>query len=214
MALSSSTVAEALRYAHSRLVRWRMAALWGLLVATRAVAAPDSLARLAAPALFLALATALLRLWDDLADLAHDRVVAPRRVLVTSADLRPFAAVAGAGLVLLAVMLFADPPRLAVYLGLLVGLGSIYHLRLTAGLPRPTRAALVLVKYPLLVYLAGAGPSTRAALSALGLYAVLLSYEWRDDAALRASPAHQVLLGALLAVTVIGVVLMAGETRS
>ena len=47
-------------------------------------------------------------------------------------------------------------------------------------LARRAREYLVLAKYPVLVVLAGAGPSVRAGLVGLLLYAVLAAHEWQD----------------------------------
>ncbi len=212
-ALSNSTVADAVQYSRSRLLRWRIAALWALLAATLWAAEPlPDANRLVAPALFLALAMGLLRLWDDLADLDHDRAKHPQRVLVQSAGVLPFMAAVAIGLPLMAVMLLDDSRRVAVYCALLAGLGLLYHSRLGTRVPRAVRAGLVLVKYPVLVYLAGAGPSSRAWLAGLGLYAALLVYEWRDDGELRTAPWQQVLLGIAFGVVIIaGLFLTGGE---
>ncbi|UCG72353.1 MAG: hypothetical protein JSV45_14075 [Chromatiales bacterium] len=194
--LSSSTVADAVQYSRSRLLRWRIVALWALLVATRLVAAPlPGAASVVAPALFLALALVLLRLWDDLADLEHDRAQHPQRVLVQSANRRSFAVVVALGLLLMVVALLEDGRRVAVYGTLLASLGLLYHSGLRTRVPRAVRAGLVLIKYPVLVFLAGAGPSRQACVAGLALYVALLVYDWRDDPELRAAPWPQVLLG-------------------
>lgn len=212
--LSNSTVADAVQYSRSRLLRWRIVGLWALLLLTRLVAAPlPDAASVAPPALFLALALVLLRLWDDLADLEHDRAHHPQRVLVRSANRRAFAAAVALGLLLLVTALAADGRRVVVYGALLAWLGLLYHSGWRTRLPRAAREGLLLVKYPVLVFLAGAGPSRQAWVAGLVLYAVLLVYDWRDDPELRTAPWPQVVLGGGVGMAVVTWLLLFGGGR-
>jgi len=206
----SSMATEVLAYARTRLLRWRMAGLWVLLLVGLVTAGPvPSVDSFAGQAAFLALATAVLRLWDDLADLSHDRREHPGRVLVASADLSAFVGLVAVGLLALALVLLDERQRLTTYGALLVALGLLYHSPLATALPRGLRGYLVLSKYPVLLFLAGAEPSGRGWLAALGLYAVLAVHEWRDDRALRAAP-FQVALGSATAVALISLLFLTG----
>lgn len=210
--LSNSQIADAREYTRSRLLRWRILALWALLVATRLIAAPlPDPESVATPALFLALALVVLRLWDDLADLEYDRSRHPQRMLVRSDNLSMFVAVVVLGLLLMGGAQADDSRRLAVYVALLVWLALLYHSSLGIRVPRTARAVLVLIKYPVLVYLAGADPSRRAGLAALFLYLALLMYEWRDDPEMRAAPRQQILLGGGLGLVLVIGLFLAGS---
>ncbi len=204
-------VAETLAYARTRLLRWRLGGLWALLLVALATGgAIASLASLVWQAVFLALAIAALRLWDDLADLDHDRAEHPERVLVRSTHLSLFVALAAAGLLLLALVLLDERQRLAIYAVLLVGLGLLYHTALAGVLPRALRGYLLLSKYPVLLFLAGAQPSSRAWLTALCVYVAVAVYEWRDDSAVRAAPLYQVSLGGAAALVLISALFLTG----
>jgi hypothetical protein len=209
-ALSNSTLNVGQQYLRSRLLRSRIVALWALLVAARTVAAPpERLAELIEPAVFLAVATALLRLWDDLADLGYDRVRHPERVLVVAAEVRPFVTVAVAGLISLIVALAHDERRLITYLALLAWLALLYHGPVSERLARSLRVGWVLVKYPVLVFLAGAGPSFRGCLVAVGLYAGLLIYEWSGDPDVGSGPVGQLLVAASVGAALVALVYLA-----
>lgn len=191
-ALSNFALAELGRYARTRLVCRRVVALWLLLIGALLAAAPvPPLGSVLAEAGFLGLAIALLRLWDDLADLPHDRAKHPHRVLATSSNLTCFRALAGIGLPLLGLALLPDLRRVVVYGALLGILAWLYHGRMAAGLSRPARTYLVLVKYPVLVFVGGAGPSARALLVGLVFYGLLCIHEWHDDQELQAASSGQ-----------------------
>jgi hypothetical protein len=210
----SSILADVARYVRERLLRWQIAALWVLLVLALVVASPGwPPAGLAAAAGFLAVAVAVLRLWDDLADLGHDRIVHPARVLVAAGDVRLFAVLVGIGLLLLAGWCAGDVRRVALYASLLAVLAVLYHSRPGQQLGRTLRACLVLVKYPVLVLLAGAAPSGRTWLTGLLLYAVLGIYEWRSDGELRVAPLNQVLLGGVSGLALISIVFVTAGAR-
>ena len=99
---------------------------------------------------------------------------------------------------MLALALRGDTRDLLAYLGLVALLVVLYHSGAGRRLPRPARSGLVLIKYPLFVYLL-ATPSLRAWLAALALYLLLLAFEWRDDAALRNTAARPLLFAAVAA---------------
>ena len=183
-ALSNSALADTVGYAWTRLLRWRIVALWLLLVAALLTSRPDlSATQWVAGLGFLMMAVMLLRLWDDLADLQHDRAKHPERLLVRSTHLSVFRAVVWTGLPLIALLLLPDLQRLATYSVLLAALAWLYRRPQKIPLTRRAREYLVLAKYPVLVILAGAGPSVRTALVGLLLYALLAAYEWQDATA-------------------------------
>ena len=182
--MSNSASSEITAYCRTRLLRWRVLVLWLLLLAALVAANPSlSVDQGVTGAVFLALALAVLRLWDDLADLPHDQVHHSERILVRSTHLGVFRAVVWMGTVLLALSLWPDLQRLAMYGGLLAALAWFYHGPWRARVARLPRACLVLAKYPVLVVLAGAEPSKRTWLIGLILYALLAAHEWQDTSA-------------------------------
>lgn len=214
-ALSSSALTELAAWARTRLLRTRILVLWVVLVGAAALATPGlPPARLGAAAAFLAAAVALLRLWDDLADRHHDRLAHPGRVLERADRQSVFTMLLALGLLVgLPAAILPDVGRAAVYALLLLGLAGLYHGGAGWGVPRPRRAALVLVKYPVLLFLVGAGPSVRAWLIGLGLYVGLLLYEWRNDAELRAVPVVDLLPVAGAGAALVSLLFLAGSTR-
>jgi hypothetical protein len=197
-------MSELLRYLQTRLLRWQIGLLWAVLIATRLV----SVGAIGAPAaqwtqsVLLLVAILVFRLWDDLADREHDRLRHPERVLVIAQDLMPFIVVLLAGLLLVAFLLRDDVRQLLVYLGVVALLAVLYHGGLEKVLARSARSALVLLKYPLFVYLL-VTPTGRAWLAGLGLYVLLLVYEWRDDPDLREAPLPPLLAAASAGIAII-----------
>jgi hypothetical protein len=185
-ALWNSIAADVTRYALARLVRWRMAALWLLLVTAYLVAQSPArpVSGLAMPAAFLLLAIMTFRVWDDLADRGHDRLRLPQRTIVASRHLWPFILLVVTGLLLLAAMLRASPTLLVILAWFTVGMALLYHSGPGSQVSRPLRAGLVLAKYPLFVFLM-VTPTYRAWLAGVSVLIVLAMYEWRDDESLR-----------------------------
>jgi len=147
---------------------------------------------------FLGIAIMLFRLWDDLADLEHDRIVHPQRVLVKTTRLRSFTAVLGFGLLALLLLLLTHPLRLAGFSVLLLLIGSLYHSSAGRSLFRPVRTYIILSKYPILLLIAAAGPIPRSLLVGLGLYTVVGVYEWLHDAEVRQAPLAHFVSGVAL----------------
>lgn len=114
---------------------------------------PASLQLLAGSAWGLAIFISGFRLLDDLADIAHDTVHHPERVLVQSCQRRGFIWLA-AILLLLPLPCFASLWHGAVYLLYLSLLLLMYRLSNgKTGYWRLVRAQCVLLKYPLFIYL-------------------------------------------------------------
>jgi hypothetical protein len=147
-------------------------------------AAPVEWARYATDAGFALLLLAQFRLWDDLADRAHDAMAHPDRLLVRVEQVTPLVGLCGALAVLnicLAVWRDASGIAVATVSALDIGFGVLYLM--------PVRAAgatlLLLAKYPaILIAVAGARviaaplPTLSAAVL---LYAGSCVYEvWHD----------------------------------
>ena len=197
-------MAELFRYLQTRMLRWQIALLWAVMIVTVLVsgeAIGPPAAQLTQSVLLL-VAIFVFRLWDDLADREHDRLRHPERVLVTCQDLTPFIVVLLAGLLLLAFLLRGDLRQLLAYLGLVTLLAVLYHGGLEKVLARSARSTLVLLKYPLFVYLL-VTPSCRAWLASLCLYVLLLVYEWRDDPDLRGAAPMPLFAAASAGVAII-----------
>ena len=179
---SSCSMTPDLRdYARTRLASGR-AALLGALVAAAALAA-DGFAHALAVALMALFLVAQFRLWDDLADLPHDRVRSPERVLVRAADLGPFRLVLGASLAAALIVLAAawSPSHAIGYALLVAALAALYRW-LPPG-ARRARTVLALLKYPAFVLLLASAPATlRAAGCAAALYLLLLLVDLADEA--------------------------------
>jgi hypothetical protein len=211
----NSVVAELFTYLLTRVVTLRIALLWILLVVVLMVSADNTgpPRETLLQALLLLAATAVFRLWDDLADIEYDLRLHPQRVLSTCRNLWPFIAVVVAGLAMLAYALHGEFRSLVAYLGLVLMLALLYHGKLGNPVDRPARASLVLVKYPLFVYLL-VTPSPRAWLAGLGLYLLLVAYEWRDDPDLRAAPATRLVAAAAAGVFIVSLLYWSAGVRA
>ena len=195
----SRYITEMAQYCVSRLFRWPVLALWCLLAAAVLFAYPELSARgLLISVLFLGAAIVLLRLWDDLADLEHDRARYPDRVLVKVDALKPFVITLALGLAGLVYVLLGHPLRLIAFLTMLLIIALVYHSFVAKSLSRATKAFIILFKYPALLLLAAANPSSRSLLVAVILYAAVGVYEWLEDAELRNAPVSQTILGSVL----------------
>jgi 4-hydroxybenzoate polyprenyltransferase len=154
------------------------------------------------------------RLWDDLADLAYDRIHHPERKLVSSTTRPSFAA--ALGIVLAAAvgaLVLAERPRQALALGLLCAFLAAVYLPWRGRVDRRLmRAHLVLAKYPVFIYVAAVRPvSTTVAMIAGAAYLALCVIEILDDPALRRTVAARVVATAE-AVAFVGIV-AAGALR-
>lgn len=149
--------ADQLVYLKVRMLNPRIGLLWLLLLGC---AMPGSAAGLPAVALLAALFILTFRLWDDLADLTHDRIHHSERLLVRAPSLRPFRVTKWALVAALAALLgvVAGSTQALVSLLLVAILSATYGI--TNGRPdlRPTRLALVLGKYPVFVLMLASDP--------------------------------------------------------
>jgi uncharacterized membrane protein SirB2 len=154
------------------------------------------------------------RLWDDIADREHDRVVHPERVLSRTADMRPFLVLAAAlfvgnGLILAWLQPHGGGP--VTYLALCAGLLAWYRLRpavLHRGL---LNTHLVLLKYPVIAWLIGVPMHHADAVLVLSclfsVYLIFVVFDMFDDDELchlpGAIPSLAVALGLLVGVWIL-----------
>jgi SAM-dependent methyltransferase len=182
MVSSSSPGADIAAWGGERIVKWQVAALAALVVASGfAAEAPASWVEALLRGGFAVLVIMQLRLWDDLADRAHDRRAHPARVLARrgGSDAPFIALVIALGLAAAAMLapLAEAQGRLAAYAGLLAALALIYGIRWTER-RRAARDLLVLLKYPAIVLLSVATPGNpRAWLCAAAAFALVAFYD-------------------------------------
>lgn len=184
-------VTEALCYLQERIVSLRVALLWLLLWGCALSTAVEPLARLPWLAIVSALFIVAFRLWDDLADLEHDRRHSPGRCLVRATNLRPFHTAQWLLITLLAVLLVTVGSAHALAFVCLVAVMFAMY-RLTSGRAelRPFRQVAVLSKYPVFVLLVAHSPGDSGALlAALIAYLPPLIDEFRSSGAALLLPA-------------------------
>jgi len=185
---SKSFVDDSLAYASSRLAVGRIGLLWLAVTACALFVSREiSVASAMRVLLLSAILIAQFRLWDDLADRVHDATTHPQRVMVATSHMRSFAYLCGLlSLPVAAVLAIAyGIEHLAVYAGLLVFMALLYAANGTA-LPRLLRTHLVLLKYPIFIWLCAqdADPA-RWAHVGTAAYLALCIFEMASDADLR-----------------------------
>jgi hypothetical protein len=178
---SQSWPSELWAWATTRLLLPRIGVLWLLLMFVSR--------QTGEAALLAALLIAQFRLWDDLADRRHDGRHHPQRVLVSSVHGVHFGMLCVAAALPVLVMLWTAPLQVAVYLLLCLGVASVYSA--DTALPRLLRAQLVLLKYAVFAWLAGASVAL-----GMGLWLALAVYEMCSDATLQTSRCWRALAGA------------------
>ena len=156
-----------------RILRPRIGLIWLLLLVCVLITAADPLTRLPWLAGGSALFVLSFRLWDDLADLEHDRRHHPGRHLTRTPDIHAFHTLLWLLITTLAGLLLwlEDKGRALAFVGLVAVFFVCYHA--TADHPRwrNLRVALVLTKYPAWVMLLAREPSHLVALlTAFGVY--------------------------------------------
>ena len=175
--------ADLLPYFRTRLLQWRIAGLWALVAAAAASGAVPQSATGWRELLLTLLPIMQLRIWDDLADLAHDRVHHTDRVLVAAATLRSFVVLVCVLGIATASILVLERERwqLAAYAGLLAWLAALYYTSLGRMTSRAVRTMLVLIKYPVIALVASGGaPSAPGWIEAVALYVFFCGYDLRD----------------------------------
>jgi hypothetical protein len=179
---------------------------FAILIAAAGAAADGSIPTLrdAIPACVLAYTLILVfRIADDLADLSHDRVAHPERVLVQASSVTPIimlAFVIAAGAVLLMLRQPHRGARIALLLAIAIFLWLWYHGRARLGAGPLVSAHVVLIKYPiisLLTIVSWDKLSQHTALPAFGaIYLGLCIYEQVHDGVVRESRGAQWIFAA------------------
>lgn len=127
------------------------------------------------------------RLWDDLADRVYDMRAHPQRTLLLGHSRQCFTAVCAVLFIPIASLLaiYFDAHQLFAYFGLLASMAVLYS-RPLAQLPRLLRTHLVLLKYPIFIYLSATQIDLPHWLYiAAILYLLLNLFEIASDAQLR-----------------------------
>lgn len=183
---STSFLEDMLAYAASRLAVGRIVLLWLILSAyASGVSREISTASAIWSALLAAILIAQFRLWDDLADRKYDAALYPHRVLVVTRHARRFAYLCGFLALPAAVVMGMGfgLDRLIAYGVLLAAISVLYAV---AELRRLLRAHLVLLKYPVFIWLCAqnAAPAQWAR-SGAAVYLALCIFEIASDVDLR-----------------------------
>lgn len=186
--LSTSFPRELAAYFTSRMIVGRVVFLWLILSACVLVLTREiSLASAVLRAVLVAALVVQFRLWDDLVDRDHDTVLQPQRVLVATGHVMYFSrfcclmtlsVAAAIGFVFGIV-------HLLIYGLLLVAISLLYAIP-RAGLPHLLRAHLVLLKYPVFIWLcvSDVNPLQWVYLSTI-VYLAVCMFEIMSDAGLR-----------------------------
>ncbi len=184
---STSFPEELLAWAVTRLAIARIVLLWLVLSASIQLIAHEFFTASAITgSLLAAILIIQFRLWDDLADRTLDATLHPQRVLVNTSRLRHFQLMCGALALPIAIgLFFIGTDHLLVYAALLAAMSLVYAAGTTA-LPRLVRTHLVLLKYPVFIWLCAWNFSQERWLSvAIGIYLILCLFEIASDATLR-----------------------------
>ena len=194
---STSFPEDMVAYVASRLVVGRIVLLWlALSVCALIVSREISPAIVVFGAMLAAALIAQFRLWDDLADRDYDAILHPQRVLVATIHTRRFAYLCGLLALPVAVALGIGYGigHLAVYGGLLAAMSVLYAAGGIA-LPRLLRAHLVLLKYPVFIWLCAqdADPAQWVRVGVI-VYLALSLLELVSDSVLRRSVAWRGVL--------------------
>lgn len=195
---SISFVNTLTKYAVTRLVTARIVALAALVtIVSIALSAHRTFWDIGTTALLAGCLISQFRLWDDLEDRNFDRVHHPHRILAISDEVNQFyLVVIGLGmLVTIGLAIWRSLTQLLVYGLLLLGFTVFYRLPTWHDTKRLLRTQLVLIKYPVFLYLCAQQTIfNKLVLSALALYVFLSLIDLLSDDALRPLPMRRWLL--------------------
>lgn len=159
---------ELQEYVLTRLVRWKVAFIWAVLVITTHLPAclqasfwtAASLRDPAYVSVMLMILIVALRIWDDLADRDHDAKHHAQRVLPCSRFTGVYVAVVVLLLcaALTLMWMYSRAEQVWILCILIAGLILVYGSGYFIKLPRQLRAQCVLFKYPLLLLLFSEAP--------------------------------------------------------
>ena len=164
----------------TRLLRPRIALLW--LVLSACIGAASAPVNPLRAMLLAALFIAQFRLWDDLADRAHDARHHRNRVLPRSVHGARFGLVCGAAALPILLMLWLRDAlgASAAYMLLCAAMGLLYLA--SRACSRLMRAHLVLLKYPMFIAIAASGRPWLLVLGlGAGLWLLLAAHELLSD---------------------------------
>ena len=173
-------------YVSSRLAIARIALLWLALSACAVLMSPAlSSTAVIFTLTLMAILILQFRLWDDIVDRHVDAIIHPQRSLVNTFHVQRFIYLC-AGLCVPAVIAlsYLDETHWLGYGVLLVAMAIFYAS--TSALPRLIRAHLVLLKYPIFIWLCASNANpTQWLRYGMVVYFALCVYEIASDAALR-----------------------------
>jgi hypothetical protein len=188
-----------------RLASRRFVLLCALMAALLYAASPHpSSAAFLVKAIFLIIMISLFRLWDDIADAAYDRERGVDRPTTQTGNRVLFAGVLIAGLAGTLLVFIDDPARLATFLALAGALAIVYHAPPFQRLPRAMRVYIMLGKYPVLLYLAGAPLTARAWVAAIIGYLVVAAFDTLDRDEMGRVRFYPHVVGVALAMLLVG----------
>jgi hypothetical protein len=184
--LSTSFRKDLITYVNSRLAIARIALLW-LVLSVGAVLLSPALSFTSAifSIVLMAILIVQFRLWDDLVDRHVDAATHPQRILVNTPHVQQLTYLCGGLCVPAALALsYFDNTHWLVYGVLLVAMAIFYAT--VFALPRLVRAHLVLLKYPIFIWLCAWNANPMQWLRyGMAVYFALCLYEIVSDAALR-----------------------------
>ena len=205
---SASCASDFSAWLVERVATARIAALCLLLAAVAWGAASETLFwTVAVPIVLLVIQ---FRLWDDLAERAHDAFHHPARVAVRTAHASCFAALAAVLAVVVAVLLAVtrDGMVLGAY-GALLAAAAVFYKKSVVAIRHPWRTYAILLKYPVFVALcAGPAAPLRIAAASVAVFGVLAAFETLDDAVLRAASGRGFRAAGFVLLAVAGIATM------
>lgn len=209
-AVSSKSFANDLRtYAATRIASARIGLLWlSLTGCALAVSVWPVMAYAVTPAVLAALLIVQFRFWDDLADHRYDAHHHPQRVLVSTVHGHKFVllCIAVALPIVWALWVWRDPARLLGYAALCAAMGMLYTA--SPQWPRVARSHLVLLKYPVFVWLCAISPQAhRTVMIGTALWLVLALIDMHGDRSMRSNSHWRWIVGIELAVLLVLAVL-------
>ncbi len=169
-------------YFVTRILNVRVLALWLLLTIASLLTSTDIPAQWLWHSLYCAIFILEFRLWDDLADIGHDRKHHPNRLLVITTHHAHFHIVHEILAIMLAGLIFTGmgTNRALGFLTLIIAFLAFYYIDSIASLKRSIRAAWVPIKYPLFILLLADDPASRLSLiAATSTYVVAILDEVR-----------------------------------
>ncbi len=209
--MSSKSFANDLRtYVATRIASVRIGLLWlGVTASVLATSSWPNMTHAATTAILAVLLIVQFRLWDDLADRWHDAHYHSQRVLIGTVHGHKFVllCLALALPIVWALWVWRNPARLLGYAALCAAVGMLYIA--STQWPRIVRGHLVLLKYPVFVWLGAINPQAyRSVMVGIALWLVLALVDMRDDRSMRFDSQWRWIAGIELAALLVLAVLV------